>query len=183
MCDTDYTSNRRMRSVLDTVVEVHHVNRKASLVVITGGEPFRQNIAPLVRALLYKGFAVQIESNGTLYREGFPYEDVTIVVSPKTGYLNKKLLPYISAYKYVVRAPGNLGGLIFSDGLPYSALGHPVGSSGVARPHNKTVPVYIQPCDEKDETRNAENTLAAVGICLEHGHTLAIQIHKLVGLE
>ncbi len=49
--------------------------------VITGGEPLRQNIAALCEAMLAEGFKMQIETNGTLFSP-LP-EGVDIVCSPK----------------------------------------------------------------------------------------------------
>ena len=37
--------------------------------------------------------------------------------------------------------------------------------------------------DEDDEGKNRSNTTAAINACLEHGYTLCLQMHKLVGLE
>ncbi len=70
------------------------------LVVLTGGEPFLQDITPFVLDLTYDGFIVQIESNGILvrndaeYEPGDPYLEypATIVVSPKCSEKTGKYL-------------------------------------------------------------------------------------------
>jgi len=42
--------------------------RPAEWIVLTGGEPLLQDVGPLVRLLKKKGFLIQIETNGIIYR-------------------------------------------------------------------------------------------------------------------
>lgn len=65
LCDTDYTSKRRVMSLLELVTWIRTLCA-SDLVVITGGEPFRQNVNKLVEVLLGYGYKVQVETNGTL---------------------------------------------------------------------------------------------------------------------
>jgi len=183
-CDTDYTSNKDALSV-DTIInrcEGHNAN----LVVITGGEPFRQNISVLVSRLVARGFKVQVETNGTFAPMGdFPWSKVTVVVSPKTSNLHPETALNAAAYKYVLQA-----GHVAPDGLPTAALGHATGSSGqVARPPKGWVgDVFLQPMDAKDEDANWQNCQAVVQSVLLHtpnGHwnyRMGVQMHKLMGL-
>lgn len=185
-CDTEYTSNRKVltpEEIRDIMLAEGHI---APLVVITGGEPFRQPIAPLVYYLLHNRYRVQIETNGTLFDPGmiFVREYVpllqTIVCSPKTGDLNKQLVPYIDAFKYVLQA----GEISEVDGLPLKALGHPCGKTGVYRPpegYSKNR-VYVQPLDEGCPTRNKQNLEAAVWSSQTFGYTFCLQVHKYINL-
>lgn len=183
LCDTDYTSDRRLvgpHGLLELLDEIHP---KCPLVVITGGEPFRQNLTPAVNALLQEGYTVQIESNGTLYLPGFPYdhEQVTLVVSPKAGSINQALVNHkgaIKALKYVVQA-----GDVAPDGLPLSALAHPAAPYVARPPEGFTGWVYIQPADEKDPEKNAANLATAVESSSKFGYILGLQIHKLINKE
>jgi 7-carboxy-7-deazaguanine synthase len=87
------------------------------LIVLTGGEPFRQNIAPLLEkhaCFERQAHVVQIETNGTLYVELPESKRIHIVCSPKTASLNQRLLPKISSYKYLIAA----GQYDSADGLP-----------------------------------------------------------------
>src|SRR5271163_4878736 len=61
-CDTDYTTNRKTMTIDEIVKEVREYN--APLVVITGGEPFRQNVRQLVNDLFLFYFKIQVETNG-----------------------------------------------------------------------------------------------------------------------
>jgi len=105
-CDTDYTTDARDVAVESLAVTVndamlgevkwHHANtggndgRKIlasrSVVVITGGEPMRQEaLVPFVRHLILDyGLTVQIETNGTLGLEDLPWLSgkLSVVVSP-----------------------------------------------------------------------------------------------------
>src|SRR4051812_26652612 len=67
LCDTDYTTNRKVVLIDDIVAKVKELRNKC-LVVITGGEPFRQNTTQyLCEKLLLKGYQVQIETNGCFW--------------------------------------------------------------------------------------------------------------------
>jgi 7-carboxy-7-deazaguanine synthase len=185
-CDTDYTSSRRfftineiLRTVNDLVSGLEFKYRPTTLVVITGGEPFRQQITPLVNSLFNRNYEVQIETNGTLPpQEGLePFCD--IVCSPKTGSVNKLLIPKITAYKYVLSHDS----IDHSDGLPRYVLAHTAGGK-VARPHPGFLgPVYIQPADTGDAHLNKLNVEACVSSCMLYGYILQLQIHKLIGVE
>lgn len=148
------------------------------LVVITGGEPFRQNLFPLVDALLNEGAIVQIETNGTLYQE-LPYDYITVVCSPKTGSINTHLLPHIDALKYVASAAD----IAQDDGLPIQALGHSA-MPRLARPTDEFDGfIYLQPMDSKDPAENQKNLDAVVRSVLRFGYVLGLQIHKSIGVE
>lgn len=183
-CDTDYTEGRQLLSVADILFNVQ-AYRPNGLVVVTGGEPFRQNLEPLFNTLLDAGYVVQVETNGTLaptpYRYNLnPWErkGVYIVCSPKTPKVNRHIKAAACAFKYVVSANS-----IASDGLPLSVLGLDNGAP-VARPDPWFGGmVYIQPADEGMTANTQANIDAAVQICREHGYSLQLQIHKLIGAE
>lgn len=179
-CDTDYTS---------TVVEVAPTFMRAKaeelgwrhgdLVVITGGEPLRQNIVPAVNELLDHGYRVQIESNGVLCPDGLPWDDeaFSLVCSPKTTRIHETILENARAFKYIIQA----GQVDQEDGLPLRALLHKA-SPRVARPRPGAL-VYVQPMDEDDTAANALNLDAAIRSAMGHGHLLQIQVHKICNLE
>jgi 7-carboxy-7-deazaguanine synthase len=182
-CDTDYTSARVAYSadrLVSAVQEKAFPNVK--LIVITGGEPFRQNINVVCRKLIDLGFTVQVETNGTLAPQwGFP-GDVKIVVSPKTNKIHHKLRNKVTGYKYVIDSAGYDP----VTGLPVSVLGLET-KQGVAKPlhpdKGPLPPVYIQPRDERDPERNAANLQVAIDSCMKFGHTLQLQLHKIIGVE
>lgn len=188
-CDTDYTSTNEMMRPAQVRAAIDALTL-TDLVVITGGEPFRQNVVPLVRMLLGSAYRVQVETNG-LFHPGndFPFagygsddEGATIVCSPKTARINPRLATMVDAYKYVLRA----GDVDPEDGLPTIALAHVAGADGghVARPPAAwRGPIYLQPMDEQDEERNAANVQACVHSVLNYpGLTLGFQMHKQVQL-
>ncbi len=178
LCDTDYTSNRHLCTV-DSLIPICQMHGgPGHLIVITGGEPYRQNLKPFIERLLAVGFRVQIETNGTLFQE-LPYDQITVVCSPKTGSVHRKLLPHIAAYKYVAQI-----GNIDEDGLPSWALRHP-SHPRLARPHEGfTGTVYVQPADEGDTEFNLSNLKAVVSeSILRHGYTLGVQLHKIIHME
>lgn len=187
-CDTEYTNTNTAylpEKLVQKVVELSRQGR-TNLVVITGGEPLRQNLFPFVRELIMAGFKVQVETNGTLpLSEGLPLyvqhdickQGLFVVCSPKTGKVHPMLREYILAYKYVG------GEDMMEDGLPRLALGH-TAFPHLARPHaGYTGVIYLQPVDAHETSQSLKNQSACVASVLEHGYTLQLQTHKLIGVE
>jgi 7-carboxy-7-deazaguanine synthase len=168
-CDTIYTGpERRFMSpaaILDEVWKIHNFGgMMRAMIIISGGEPFRQNLAPLLRELQRLAFDVQIETNGTLAcpeyditfeRDINVYESRTrnptydlegrtyIVCSPKTGIVHHSIMRNACAFKYVL-SHDSVDPL---DGLPVEVLNHTV-KTRVARPQQPfNGPVYVNPMD------------------------------------
>lgn len=177
-CDTNYTQGRNFQDTIDLADRCQELANEMStdLVVITGGEPFRQPISLFCNALLDRLLQVQIETNGTLEPSDPPFfwDHVYIVCSPKTPKLHPRMVRELDALKYVVKA----GEIDEKDGLPTKTLGN---SYGVAR-IRRNVPTYVQPLDEGDEIKNALNTQAAIKSCMTFGYRFCAQLHKIIGL-
>jgi 7-carboxy-7-deazaguanine synthase len=189
-CDTEYTEGRQKVMPAFIVDRVNEVCKKADviggvLVVITGGEPMRQNIAPLISALLEAGHRIQIESNGVLppSPELEMYlansADVHLVVSPKTSRISPVTARLATSFKYVIRD----GETALDDGLPTRALKHKAAPMVARPPHGWKGTVYVNPMDEHDDRRNMLNRDATMRSALRYGHTMGIQLHKLLNLE
>lgn len=183
-CDTDYTTNRRMMPIesifdaVDDLLDKRHKGHRSvtDRVVITGGEPFRQDIGELCRLFITRGVSIQIETNGTLYQEDFPYLPVMIVCSPKTTTIHPELDKKIHCFKYVIEA----GHVDPNDGLPTSVLGIKV------RPYRPDMrdnrPIYVQPVETTYPEETQANVKASVKSCMDYGYRLSLQTHKLLGL-
>ncbi len=182
LCDTDYTSTRTVRSsesIVNLVSEmISFGQQQGYLVVITGGEPFRQNIRPLVQMLLEMDFQVQIETNGTLY-QALPFNEITVVCSPKAGKIHPKLLPHIDAFKYVLHADQKN----YGDGLPVRALNHPVKLQLARPPEDFYGPIYLQPVDEQNPEENARHLDSVIESVMKFGYILQLQTHKIINME
>ena len=194
-CDTDYTSMRTLMNADEVLHEVDAARKnnmesdsQSHLVVITGGEPFRQDIGPLVYALIANGYRVQVETNGTL-APPYKFDEVCskdlnergacfIVCSPKAGKVNNIIERIACAYKYVMDE-----GNVAADGLPVIALDHSAAPHVARPPAGYMGPIYLQPCDDKDERSNAGNLKACVASCMMYGYTLQLQVHKILGVE
>lgn len=160
-CDTEYT--HRMKYSVGTVVNL--VGDDLKLVVISGGEPFRQKLAPLVNALLEKGKTVQIETNGTIFDEEVVNLDVTIVVSPKTKNIDKRFFQcHNVVFKY-----------LFGPAFP----SQPEGKGGTPSFSNIS---YIMPLDTSDARMNKFIIERAIEYCIEHDVKLTLQTHKILGI-
>jgi organic radical activating enzyme len=170
-CDTEFEDGTSMalEEVVSRAVELATEatgRRVRDLVVITGGEPLRQPIEALCSRLLEKGFRVQIETNGTLYR---PLDErVSIICSPKNtgqGYhaIRPDLAARLTAYKFILSTRD----------ARYGNVPESLGD----------VPVYVQPMDEYDPAQNAANLALASRLAMEKGYRLSLQMHKMLGIE
>lgn len=188
-CDTQFETFTEW-DIVDILVKVNELSRieetelekfakshgadwmkkqKRDLVVLTGGEPFRQPIEMLCSMLIGEGFRVQIETNGTIYR---PVDErAKIVCSPKNmgnGYklINPDLLGRVDAIKFILSKHDEL----------YRDIGN------VGQKEREDVPIYIQPMDEFDKQKNKENIEYAREYAREHGYKLSLQRHKEAGI-
>jgi 7-carboxy-7-deazaguanine synthase len=208
-CDTDYTSGRK--DMLPAEV-VHHVQRAADgwdipdpnlsmdpepvdikrfrgLVVITGGEPFRQDLNELIRLLIEADCYVQIETNGTYeppscastYSNRDPHNQrgLYIVVSPKAGKVHPRTAQLACCFKYVM----GYDSVDPDDGLPIFALDHPASPKVARPPEHWHRTVYLQPRDDQNVVHNRKNLQACIQSCMKHGYTLQLQVHKIIGME
>ncbi len=124
-------------------------------VVLTGGEPMLQVDTPLVDALHARGFAIAVETNGTILPpEGLDW----ICVSPKAG-------------ADLLLRQGHELKLVF----PQTAA-MPEAFAGLAFER-----FSLQPMDGPDVI---ENTARAVDYCLKHPQwRLSVQTHKTLGIR
>ncbi len=185
-CDTDYTSKRQTMSVWDLLAAcTAYDGQNPGLVVITGGEPFRQHIGQLIGILVGYGFYVQIETNGTLppppevvwSKQTHQRKGAYIVCSPKAGRINTITEREACCFKYMMSHDS-----VGSDGLPVHVLGHGAHPT-VARAVFRGRPIYLQPADAHDIGENKLNNQAVVESCLKFGYNLQLQIHKFLGVE
>lgn len=174
-CDTEFDlyESLELEQILDRVRDVCRISNrnlnKRMLIVITGGEPFRQRIGMLCDLLIKSNFEVQIETNGLLYNE-IPNE-VHVICSPKNngnGYykIRDDVLRHTVGIKFIVSS--SLEG--------YSNIAE-VGQSEIG------VPVYVQSMDEYDEEKNRSNIKLAIEIAMKNNAMFSMQLHKIVGME
>lgn len=186
-CDTKYTSgsaNEHIESIYTRIGIAFGDYKGERLVVITGGEPLRQTIEAFINGLFERGYAVQIETNGTV---GFgnithlskeAWRSLQIVVSPKANKISPNIQSFITAYKYVLDADH----IDERDGLPESVLGMPAAP---ARPHvDFEGEIYVQPADETASSgRNKAHLRSTIDSAMKFGYRLCLQTHKFAGLD
>lgn len=184
-CDTDFESNRQDLPI-SAIME--RCSGGPRLVVLTGGEPLRQSIAPLIYALLDQAYALNIETAGSFWfprvNTFLPLRDkdtFKVIVSPKTPSVNADLAR-IAYFKYVISANAPLS----EDGLPVVNYQEKGGTPRpLARPPwLKQAPhrVFVQPMDEQDIEKNQRNRDLCVGIARQYGYRLSLQLHKILDL-
>jgi len=162
-CDTDFvgtdgTLGGRYASAdeLADIIEAQWSSEKANrYVVLTGGEPMLQVDAALVDALHARGFAIGIETNGTIaLTEGLDW----VCVSPKAGadLIVRKGHELKLVYPQPDATPEQFAGLAFER-------------------------FSLQPMDGPDVM---QNTARAVDYCLKHPQwRLSLQTHKTLGIR
>jgi 7-carboxy-7-deazaguanine synthase len=184
-CDTEYTEGRRRVQIAALIRELGVLTEgwDEPLIVITGGEPLRQNLDELCVNLEFCGYRIQIETNGVFgpspkLMELMQDDSVAVIVSPKTSRIHKDWSEWAYAFKYVLQY-----GEVDADRLPLRALGHKAAPR-VARPGpNYRGPIYVNPMDEKDPIANIRNLNLVARAALNHGYIAGVQMHKLMNLE
>lgn len=191
-CDTQFSDPEdpnwqmiRLARVAYDEAKFPKTHGPANLIVITGGEPFVQNIYPLCNELLKMGMTVQIETAGSLWVEGM--EDLfgavnghrmNMVVSPKTPQIHDMIRKYATAFKYVigsdtqVQGPAFLASTQIKDGTP-----RPLASA------REGCPIYLSPMDEYSPLVNEMNRAKVSELCLRHGYIAGVQLHKLLAIS
>lgn len=177
-CDTVYTGPTRQQVPIHDLLTMIGRFPRNDLVVLTGGEPFRQNLSSLMHSLLDARTQVQIETNGMLAPvDEFPWGTetglLTVVCSPKTKLIHPKLERHIGHLKYVLNAEY----VSPKDGLPTCTL----GGSNPARPFpGFPGTVWVQPEDTGYEPSNHKNLQACVSSATKFGYRVSIQTHKIM---
>lgn len=146
------------------------------LIVITGGEPTRYNLASLCEALIANNFLVQIETNGLINRKLPP--EVQIVFSPKATHKIKgyTAIPAIETLEQalVIKI------LISSNIDHYQDLPFWLQNGPYTKYLVKTI---IQPIDEYDEKINKKNLSLAIKLAFIYNVKLNLQLHKIIEVE
>lgn len=173
-CDTEFESyqNLSLEKIIEETLRLaknYQEEIVKKLVVITGGEPFRQPIERLCAELVKLNFLVQIETNGTLFRDLPP--EIKIICSPKITngkyhQIRPDLLARINAFKFIISKNHH----------NYSDIAE-VGQSKF------NIPTYLQPMDEYDETKNRANLEYVVELCEQRGYLLSMQLHKILKIK
>jgi len=171
-CDTDFETSRELLTVNQVMqramLQHDAAGGKIPLVVITGGEPFIQNIVPLIERLHEWGFQIQIETAGTVTIDHFPWGLATVVVSPKTGKVNGQFRLMANDWKYIV----SYINYDRDDGLPVDVVRPP-----------KDATVWVQPMDQRNLYLNKANMQTCVHVAMKHGYRVSLQQHKILEVE
>lgn len=183
-CDTDFESSDLQMTEQQILEECQKYNTK--LIVITGGEPFRQNLLKLCTPLWDAGFEVQIETAGTLWQRGMERgivdHKLTIVCSPKTGNINQNIEMFCEDWKYIIRK----GEVDEADGLPNMSTQKKGESQRIYRATHGQI--WLQPMMEYGEDGEIDvdktmiNTQYCGELAMKHNYRVTLQMHKLIGL-
>lgn len=200
-CDTAF-ERATLTTVKNIVSEVRRLNQyhTTSLVVLTGGEPMRQQIIPLIAALDGAGYHIQIETAGTTWPldvggialvEAIMSGAVDIVCSPKTKKIHPMVMDHCYHFKYIIRK----NEVSAIDGLPIMSTQIKDRKAEIYRPHQDDAArtIWVQPCAEYHDTpylgkavnveRTEENVTECLRVAMIYGYRLSIQLHKLPGIR
>lgn len=182
-CDTEYTLGAKEMSVEEIVYE--GIYAPDHIVVITGGEPFRQDLTNLIQTLLREGFIVQIETNGTIeipkellhWGWNLSLENLHIVCSPKTPNIADTIKEYASCFKYII----DYRYADPDDGLPgNSVLGYNHKKKIYRQNQKDKKEIYIIPQDDDNYRQNVDSCIRSAKA---FGYRMQLQIHKIIGVE
>ncbi|KAA6206462.1 MAG: 7-carboxy-7-deazaguanine synthase QueE [Candidatus Tokpelaia sp.] len=181
-CDTDFESSSWRPSLAELLAEIERLRPSfCSLIVLTGGEPLRQNIVPLVQNLIDRDLTVQIETNGTLWQALPSGRQCVVICSPKTPKINAQMAQRADYFKYVITAADADS----ADGLPIMSTQIAGRPARLYRPPEAR-PVYIMPCDESGGDKSGapsggalRNLPPVVEAALKFGYCAGVQLHKL----
>lgn len=185
-CDTVYTGPEVKRYSAEGLYAAvasmfPETFRSERLIVITGGEPFRQAIGLFTAFCEDGGLAVQIETNGTLARPFGLAASSRVVISPKSNTVHPSIARDAYAYKYPVSCDD-----VSDDGLPFNSVNTQRKSHRrVARPPAgfPTGAIYITPVETTQPLFDMFNEKACTESSLQFGYTRQIQLHKLMGVK
>jgi len=176
-CDTNFSDPDDpfvdVEKLIDDILSFH-----IELAVITGGEPLRQPIVPLCRALAKMGMTAQIETAGTLWQEDIEKYSL-LIVSPKTAIIHPLAFKHAYAFKYIIDVDQQ-----FDDGyIPTTATQPHARPRPLARPRSNA-PIYLSPCDTQDAEHNAANKALVARLAMIHPEVIAgCQLHKVLGIK
>lgn len=210
-CDTDYTTGRKempfddILNDIDKAWDLSVYPSSRRLIVITGGEPFRQEeLINFLAYIRYGRYVVQIETNGLwtptplemyalkhIIKAGDKYgmNLVSIVCSPKMPQLDtgvedmlrtgeQHAFKYILHHEYVDEV----------DGLPTQGLGYEqkpyrprIGYGGNLEVGPNRI--YVQPEWNEDKGVYERNVKAAIKSCTLYNYRLSLQLHKMIGVD
>jgi len=199
-CDTEFEKGEH-HFIADIVTEVLQLaGRTIALVVLTGGEPMRQQIVPLCYYLADAGFLIQIETAGTLWpahvgerslEQLVESGDVELVCSPKTAIVHSLITRHCQHYKYIIAADELQHQS--PHGLPSMSTQFRDKPAGIYRPYDPSRTIWVQPRFDylpvggeqvmPDEEQNNDNMKRCVELALEHGYRVSLQTHKILGVE
>jgi organic radical activating enzyme len=172
-CDTEFDAYQELslKEIYSKILELSQgfFLNKLPLIVITGGEPLRQNISPLCKKLLTLGYPIQLETNGTLMAPDLP-EEVRVVCSPKPVKgryypIKPEILTRSLAVKFLISA-------FDPDYQTCPDLGQGL-----------TIPTYLQPIDLYDPEKNAANLAFTMDLAMKKGLVLSLQNHKILAID
>lgn len=213
-CDTEFEEGkeRSVGNIVQSVISAAPPD-VCSFVVLTGGEPLRQQIVPLCRELLRMGYAIQIETAGTVFPPAVMSEDkkqcftlgdlirnyeVELICSPKTRVINEQVEKHCHHYKYIITAPvEGAGDAQHMDGLPIMSTQQPNYPMMLFRPKDPSVTIWVQPCfeyehgytdtgptiEDPNSKRNTANAARCVELAKKHGYRVSMQLHKILDIE
>ena len=168
-CDTKYAwTGGRDYSVAEVLEGIRRVSRRspARWVCLTGGEPFMQDIRPLVKRLRKDGYSVQVETNGTRH---YPLAADWLSVSPKPPDYFVRSHFQRSADEVKLVVTGDLTAAIIAK----------MRTSFPAR-----VPIILQP--QSNRRWSQKRALLLLKECASAGLDnirVSLQLHKVLGIR
>lgn len=191
-CDTEFEKQaEKLTPTHEAVQKILAIftPEQRRFVVMTGGEPMRQNWVILAERLIAEGTElIQVETAGTLWQPDLETfikaNKVELVCSPKTPNVHPLIKEYCYHWKYVISA----GRVDSTDGLPNYGTQQATKEKRqrLFRPERSATryegTIWLSPCDEYQPHLNKANQQAVRDLCLQYGYRVSLQMHKIIGV-
>lgn len=159
-CDTKYCQEVHYTLSTKQICQLLENNFVKKPVVISGGEPFEQDLWPLIETLLKQEYSIYIETNGAHEIIAPIGNSVWITVSPKKQ-VNATAFQYADEIKLVISNEED------------------VKRAKKMLSHHSVKHFYLQP-----ESGKKEATKLCVETCMQDPRfKLSVQVHKLIDIK
>lgn len=180
-CDTRYALDpdkiTSLMSPAEILLKIRGLNHKVDFVIITGGEPYMQDLDLLVTYFVNSGFFVAIETNGIAFQPLSPLVWITCSPKPPLFEIHEKLKSNVSEWKFVIDGINNDKIIKLAKDIDQFTRRMTVDAEDELVAVEPTI--FLQP-----EGNKPERIKECYAILMENPHwSLSLQLHKIIDIK
>lgn len=149
---------------------------RTRLLVLTGGEPLRQNLSRLIDKFSQHNWIIQIETAGSFWQPCLINEGIHLVVSPKVAKVHPKIRDHAQHWKYIIGP---------NEEWPPKWKTQKDDKGGLPCLPPARATVWLQPMDDYRFIRPSKvgtNIKRTRDLALANGFNISLQTHKILGV-